>query len=64
MFYFKITKTTRAVPRMTSTRYEQCAGPANMGQRVAGILAGNLYSCLTVEAISQRDYIAATRPKD
>lgn len=64
MFYFKITKTTRAVPKVTSTNYQQFGSQRHAGDRADELVGSGYYGKVIVEPISQRDYLAATRSKD
>lgn len=61
MFYFKITKTTRAVPKVTSTRFAQFGSQRHAGERAAELVGSGYYGKVTVEAISQAAYMRTTR---
>lgn len=59
MFYYRIEKTTSAVPKVTSTAYHQFGGWRSAGDYVAGIIGGGEYGKVTVEAIDQETFKAA-----
>jgi hypothetical protein len=56
MFYYRIEKTTAAVPRVTSTGFHEFGGWRHAGDYVQGILAGGEYAKVTVEAIDQATF--------
>ena len=60
MFYFKITKTTRAVPKVTSTEYAQFGSQRHAGDRAAELVRSSYYGKVTVESLSQAAYMRAT----
>jgi hypothetical protein len=59
MFYYRIEKTTAAVPRITSIGYHEFGGWRSAGDYAAGIIGGGLYSKVSVEAIKQSEFKAA-----
>jgi hypothetical protein len=63
MFYFKITKTTRVVPKVTTAKYFQFGNPRHAGDLAAGMIGAGEYRKVEVEAISQAAYMRATRGK-
>lgn len=56
MFYYRIKKTTAAIPRLTSTHYCQFGGQRNAGDYIGGIVGAGQYSKIEVEKISQKEY--------
>lgn len=61
MFYYKITKTTRAVPNLVSNEYAQFGSQRHAGDRAADLIGSGYYGKVVVEAVSQAAYVRATR---
>lgn len=64
MFYYRITRVSRKVPRTADRSYEQFGSYAAAGERMAEITASGRHSLITLEVINQAAYIAATRPHE
>ena len=56
MFYYRVTKTTAAVPQVVQTSYLQFGGWRSAGQYMADLIGGGLYSSLTIDSIDQATF--------
>jgi hypothetical protein len=62
MFYYRVTTESSFGAR--EDQYREFLRPAHLGEAVAAQVSEPGTTSVTIRKISQRDYIAATRPKD
>jgi hypothetical protein len=65
MFYYRIThRRSRGATATRTNEYRECLRPEDVGAAVAAKVKAPGTTSVTATKISQRAYIAATRPKD
>lgn len=62
MFFYRVTKITRAVPKVISNDLHSVSTRDDMGTHVRSLIAGGEYGKISVEEINQASYIREIRP--